>query len=488
MIRIDTQLTLEELRPRLERLFEISAGKIRAIESAFDASRGAPVFTVEGVYTAREWTDWTQGFMYGSALLQYDATGEEWFLEYGRRNTLERMAPHLTHTGVHDHGFNIVSTYGNLLRLVNEGKMAASDAETRFYTLALKVSGAVQAARWSCIRDGRGYIYSFNGPHSLFADTIRSLRSLALAYRLGHVLMGENDRRISLLERLVHHASVTAEFSVYYGEGRDVYDVRGRVAHESIFNMNDGSYRCPSTQQGYSPFSTWTRALAWIMCGYAEVLEYLQTLPEQELDPLGGREKVEGMMRRAAQATCDYYLEQAAQDGIPYWDTGAPQLSRLGDWGNKPSDPFNDFEPVDSSAAAIAGQGLWRLGTCLQGRSENAERGKLYRQAALTIAHTVFDEPYLSTHAQHQGLILHSVYHRPRGWDYVPPGRKIPCGESSMWGDYHARELALLLLREARREPYLAFFNVGENYLGKKYINQPSTRAMPTNAPKTFAP
>jgi hypothetical protein len=488
MICIDTELTLEKLRPRLERLFEISAGKIRAIESAFGASGGAPVFTVDGVYTAREWTDWTQGFMYGSALLQYDATGEEWFLEYGRHNTVARMTPHLTHTGVHDHGFNIVSTYGNLLRLASEGKMAASDADTRFYALALKVSGAVQAARWSRVRDGRGYIYSFNGPHSLFADTIRSLRSLALAHRLGHVLMGENDRRISLLERLVHHASVTAEFCVYYGEGRDVYDVRGRVAHESIFNMNDGSYRCPSTQQGYSPFSTWTRALAWIMCGYAEVLEYLRALPEQELDPLGGREKVEGMMLHAAQATCDYYLEQAAQDGIPYWDTGAPQLSRLGDWGNKPSDPFNGFEPVDSSAAAIAGQGLWRLGTCLQGRSENAERGKLYRQAALTIARTLFDEPYLSMHAQHQGLILHSVYHRPRGWDYVPPGQKIPCGESSMWGDYHARELALLLLREAKREPYLAFFNVGENYLGKRYINQPSTRAMPTNAPKTFAP
>jgi hypothetical protein len=29
-----------------------------------------------------------------------------------------------------------------------------------------------------------------------------------------------------------------------------------------------------------------------------------------------------------------------------------------------------------------------------------------------------------------------------------------------MWGDYHARELALLLLRELRGEPYLVFFNV----------------------------
>ena len=84
-------------------------------------------------------------------------------------------------------------------------------------------------------------------------------------------------------------------------------------------------------------------------------------------------------------------------------------------------------------------------------------------QAALTIAKTLFDAPYLSTDAHHQGLILHSVYHRPRGWDYVPDGKRVPCGESSMWGDYHARELALLIQRAARQEPYLEFFNVRDS-------------------------
>jgi hypothetical protein len=38
---------------------------------------------------------------------------------------------------------------------------------------------------------------------------------------------------------------------------------------------------------------------------------------------------------------------------------------------------------------------------------------------------------------------LHSVYHRPNGWDYCSEGSGVPRGESSMWGDYHARELAL---------------------------------------------
>ena len=479
MIHIDHTLTPQALLPRIERLFELSAGKIRAVAEAFENAPGSPVFTVQGKYVGRDWTEWTEGFHYGSALLQFDATGDPWFLDWGKRRTVERMATHVTHTGVHDHGFNNVSTYGNLLRLATEGRIEASEFEKHFYALALKASGAVQGARWSRTHDGRGYICSFNGAHSLFADTIRSLRSLAIAHRLGHALKGENDRRISLLKRLVHHAAVTAEYNVYYGEGRDAYDVRGRVAHESIFNTADGAYRCPSTQQGYSPFTTWTRALAWIMCGYAEQLEFLETVTDADLEPLGGRHKIEIMMRRAAEATCDYYLEQSATDGIPYWDTGAPNLAKMGDWLNQPSEPFNAHEPVDSSAAAIAAQGLWRFGDYLNRMSPSAVRahrdaplprlseptssGAKYRQAALTIAKTLFDSPYLSTDAHHQGLILHSVYHRPRGWDYVPAGQQVPCGESSMWGDYHARELALLIQRAAGKEAIPTFFEVTDN-------------------------
>ena len=140
------------------------------------------------------------------------------------------------------------------------------------------------------------------------------------------------------------------------------------------------------------------------------------------------------------------------------WDTGAPNLHRLGDYLNKRSTPFNAWEPVDSSAAAIAAQGLIRLGNCLLAKSNNKD-GKRYRQAGLTVARALFEEPYLSVSAKHEGLLLHSVYHRPNGWDYVVPGQKIPNGESSMWGDYHLRELAVVLLREAAGEPYLTFFN-----------------------------
>src|SRR5213075_617086 len=170
-IKIDFRLTPRRLLPKIERLFELSAQKILSIEKAWMPEHGTPVFTVKGKYTTRGWTEWTQGFQFGASLLQFDATGDARFLEIGRRNTIERMATHVSHIGVHDHGFNNISTYGNLLRLMREGKSPPNDREKDFYELALKASGAVQAARWTRVgASGElGYIYSFNGPHSLFA-------------------------------------------------------------------------------------------------------------------------------------------------------------------------------------------------------------------------------------------------------------------------------------------------------------------------------
>jgi hypothetical protein len=435
----------QQLLGRIGRLFELSAQKIVSIERAWNPGDGAPVFTVEGRYRPRGWTEWTEGFQFGSALLQFDATGDRDFLELGRSRTVERMGPHLTHTGVHDHGFSNVSTYGNLWRLAREGRFDASEGEIALYELALRVSGAVQVARWTRIADG-GFIHSFNGPHSLFVDTIRTLRAPAIAHLLGQTLIEEQDARVSLLDRLLQHARATAMYAVYYGRGRDIYDVRGRVAHESLFNTISGSYRGPASQQGYSPFTTWTRGLAWAMLGFAEQIEFLQAIAA-----------VDDFLIEAARATCDYYIEgAAAADGVPYWDTGAPGLASLGDWGSRPADPFNDHEPVDSSAAVIAAQGLLRFGRYL---SQRGGDGRRYTQAGLLVLETLFDPggPYLSASPDDQGLLLHSIYHRPGGWDHVPAGSRIPRGESGMWGDYHAREAALYVQRLCTG-PYLTFY------------------------------
>jgi hypothetical protein len=194
------------------------------------------------------------------------------------------------------------------------------------------------------------------------------------------------------------------------------------------------------------------------LCGYAEQLEFLATLPEAAFRAEGAdRKTVLSRFREVAEATAEYFIAQTPTDGVPYWDTGAPGLARMGDYLDRPAEPFNDFEPVDSSAAAITSQGLIRLGNHLAHLGES-ERGSHYRQAGLTVARTLFAEPYLSTDPAHEGLLLHAQYHRPNGWDHVPEGRRVPCGESVMWGDYHVRELALLVLREAEGLAYPRFF------------------------------
>jgi hypothetical protein len=340
---------------------------------------------------------------------------------------------------------------------MKENKIPFNEWEKEFYELALKISGAVQASRWTTIKNG-GFIHSFNGPHSLFVDTIRSCRALVVSHCLGHVLQGEGDVKIDLLDRVIQHLKATANYSVFYGEGRDSYDAWGRTAHESIFNAKDGNFRCPNSQQGFSGFTTWTRGLAWAMCGFAEELEWFETVNETAFENAGGKNDIESLMLKAAKAVCDFYLENSCSDGIPYWDTGAPGLSKMGDYLSNPADPFNAYEPVDSSAAAIGVQGLLRLGKYLQNKGDD-KIGVRYWQAGLSVMNTLLDEPYLSIDDAHQGMILHSIYHRPNGWDHIPAGSKIPNGESSMWGDYHIREACLYLQRIINNENYYTFFN-----------------------------
>ncbi|MGK0138522.1 MAG: unsaturated chondroitin disaccharide hydrolase, partial [Algoriphagus sp.] len=171
------------------------------------------------------------------------------------------------------------------------------------------------------------------------------------------------------------------------------------------------------------------------------------------------KESILKTLEKGARATCDFFIENTAKDGITYWDTGAPNLYKLGDYKSLNSNPYNDFEPIDSTAAAISAQGLLRLGKALG--------EKKYTQAGLTSAKTMLSDPYLSTEPHHQGILLHSIYHEPNGWDNVPKGQKIACHESSMWGDYHMRELAIYIDKMVKGKPDYAFFNCLEDFRNK---------------------
>src|SRR5690606_35300695 len=89
MIDIQNDLKPADLLPALERMWKASADRLNRIEDRWETGTPSPVFTVEGRYQAQGWTEWTQGFQFGSLILQFDATGDEYFLHLGRTRTVE---------------------------------------------------------------------------------------------------------------------------------------------------------------------------------------------------------------------------------------------------------------------------------------------------------------------------------------------------------------------------------------------------------------
>ena len=156
MLEIDKSLKYSDLTEQIDHLWNLSGEKILSIENNYDHTKGAQ-FSHLLVNILPEVGQNGLRVEYGSAALQFEATKDEQFLEIAK-NTLEKMAPHVTHFGVHDHGFNNVSTYGNLLRMLRNSDFSGNEWETNFYELALKLSGASQARRWTEIDENNGFV------------------------------------------------------------------------------------------------------------------------------------------------------------------------------------------------------------------------------------------------------------------------------------------------------------------------------------------
>ncbi|MFN8093344.1 MAG: hypothetical protein U0599_14210 [Vicinamibacteria bacterium] len=71
---------------------------------------------------------------------------------------------------------------------------------------------------------------------------------------------------------------------------------------ENLFDRVDGSYRCPATQQGYSPFTTWTRGQAWVLLGYAGELEFETVLTPSSSRSASGTRSRSSCSRRCARS------------------------------------------------------------------------------------------------------------------------------------------------------------------------------------------
>ena len=391
---------LDSLRSRLETVVSLCDVSLRRTLAEWPPERPAPIWTEEGRWHRQRemWTDWTPGFYAGQMWILHTLTGDPFWRRHAETHTLA-LAPRRFDRDVHDLGFIFLSSYGRWLRLLDEqDPMHARVVDT------LVTAATVQSYRWNG-RGEHGFIYSFNGPQSLFIDVMMNVRLLFWAARHGATA--------EVLARAIEHSRSSARYLVRR-DGPGLGEEDGSVRHEAIFNTDRrrGEFRCLSTQQGYSPFTCWSRGLAWALYGFAYA--YASTGQAEFLE--------------VAKRCAGFYRKHTSEHGVPYWDYGAPDIPD---------------EPLDSSAAAIAGCGLLLLAE----QPEAADLADAYRNTATRIVESLTADPFLGPrHEGEEGLLLGGVYHRPRGWGV---------GGAVMWGDYFFLELIERWLRGPLEGPGL---------------------------------
>jgi len=232
-------------------------------------------------------------------------------------------------------------------------------------------------------------------PESLFIDIMMNVPLIFYAARE----TGDQD-----LHRLALAHCRTTE--------RTLVRPDGSTAHEAIFDPGSGAYLRQATHQGLRADSTWARGLAWSLYGFGTVFTYT-----------GGAADLS-----VAQRNADCFIARSTGDLIPPWDFEVPD---------------GPDRIVDSSAAAIAASGLWNLASLTSPR--DPERARQYRNAALTILHSLCDDRYLAWSTPGwEGVVKHGVYHFHK---------KLGVDESVMWGDFFFLEAVDKVLRDGVAGP-----------------------------------
>ncbi len=382
------EIDLEELRHRAQRAVEFAADQLRSTRKEWGPERPAPVHTRQGRwYRPRNlWTDWTPGFYAGQMWILERLTGEAFWRAAAEAHT-QPLKNRRFDRNVHDLGFIFLTTFRRWHDLLETGH-----PKKELLQDILVTAGTVQSFRWRQGPAGAdGFIYSFNGPQSLFIDIMMNIPLLFWAERHG--------APPEVGQRAKTHAFTSLRYLVRR-DGTGLGEEDGGTAHEAIFNTLEGrgEFRCLSTQQGYSPFSTWSRGLAWAIYGFAVAHAWTG----------------EAAFLNASERCAGYYLRRTPEDGVPFWDYGAPGIPQ---------------EPLDSSAAAVAACGL----RILAQRTADMEGRERYLRGAQRILETLLSSRFLAQgHPGEEGILLHGTYHCPRGWGV---------NSSVMWGEYYFLEL-----------------------------------------------
>lgn len=325
--------------------------------AALDSPRNTIPFgaTGNGDYARTNAYAWTSGFYPASLWLIYEHTRDRVWLTRARSFTTRAVSV-ASWTGTHDLGFMVG------LPAALGSRLDPSPTRREGYARAMTTAARSLSARWNnrigAIKSGE-----YGGRWGLIIDSAMNAPLLITAGRsLGSPA---GDR---LVARGLTHMLTLARYFVR---------ADGSTIHRQVFNPRDGSLVGPVPGQGLSTGSTWSRGQAWAINGFAQA--YALTGDPRLLD--------------AARRTADYWLAHVPAGCVPAWDL----------------DVTSDRAPRDSSAAAIAADGLQQLGKL----DPDAARAATYLAAGLTTSATLTEAAWVPDGADGRGVLQRQAYNIP---------------------------------------------------------------------------
>jgi len=249
---------------------------------------------------------WTSGFFPGELWLLYQATGSSQWLAAAQQWTapLASQATSVGRADPTDIGFIIGTSFGNGYRLTGDLS----------YKGVLLTAGASLAGLYN---PTVGAVRSWNfgsWQFPVIMDSMMTLGPLQWGATNGHPQWGAFAAQ--------HALTVKTDFVRPDGGTFQLDD----------FNPTTGALLSQGTYAGYSNASTWARGEAWALYGFVEAYE---------------TSGITAFLTTAEQVA-NYFVSNLPADDVPYWDFNAPVTSTT---------------PVDTSAAAIAADGLVMLST-----------------------------------------------------------------------------------------------------------------------------
>jgi unsaturated chondroitin disaccharide hydrolase len=336
-------------------------------------TRGFPHYAdpATGLWTTSPAGDWTGGFWVGQCWLAAHITGAPRYRNWARAGA-ERLRPR-AHSDTVFRGF--LFYYGALL-----GAVLLGDPTAREIALA-------GARAWAASFNANAGAFPLGAEAEEAADVGQGEANVDTVQGAALLVWAAGEAgEPGWADMALRHARRHVEFCIRPDDS---------VCQSASFDPTTGRMLRRYTHKGITDQSTWARAQAWAIVGYALMYQWTHE-----------RDLLEVAVR-----TADWWLAHAPADHVAFWDFDDPAIPAA----NR-----------DTSATAIVAAALLKLGALLPDG-----RGRRYTEAATATVGALVDR-YLDR----RGILSHGCYNKRL---------KLATEHELIWGSYYLMEALAVL-------------------------------------------